>query len=180
MVMSDITTKTNYMRYLFGIGTLITIMLLACEVSVKKGDDKEATKTKTRNGINIKSKGIKVEQAFLLFEDGNLVPEDNKVRINQKVRMRLILSGWKEKEGKVFLSAAETVKTSEGDIILDERDLFKGYEQGLSPDDAKFITLNVVITEINKLYDHFMVSFQLKDQTEPQNTVEGYYKLYIE
>lgn len=167
------------MRYFFVIGSFVVMILSACEFSIKQPKE-ENRGTKIRNGITIKQNGIKVEQAFLLFEDGNLVPKENKVKLNQTVKLRLITSGWKEKNGRVFISGTEIVETSEGDVLLNEKDLFKNYKEGLSIEDAKYITLDVVITRIDKLYDYFRVSFQLKDQTEPQNAVEGYYKLYIE
>ncbi len=168
------------MRYFFLPVFFIMIIFPSCEFSVSAGKEKkEINNSKIRNGIVVKANGIKVEQAFLLFTDGTLVPEDNMVKVNQKVVLRLITSGWKEKQGKVFLSGGETVETSEGDILLDEGDLFKSLKDGFSPEDAKYINLNVVITEITKLFDYYKVSFHVKDNTNPDNRVEGYYKLYI-
>jgi hypothetical protein len=152
--------------------------LSSCEVSVKKTDSSE--KSKIRNGITVQAKGINVEQAFLITDDGNLLPEDNKVKVNQKVRLRLIASGWAEKEGRIFLDASEKVETNEGNVFLNEKDLFRDYRDGLSPEDAKYITLSVVITQIDKLYDYYRVLFQVKDKTDGQKSVEGFYKLYIE
>ena len=162
---------------------LITFSLMlfsSCEITVKKNESKEEAKPKIRNGITIQSKGISVQQAFLLKEDGSLLPDDNKVKVNEKINLRLVSSGWKEKDGKVFIDASEKMETNEGDIFLDKKNLFAAYTDGLSPEDAKYITLSVVITQINKLYDFYRVSFQVKDLTYPQNSVEGFYKLYIE
>lgn len=168
------------MRYILIIGILGILIFSSCEVSIKKSDSKEETKSKIRNGITIHSKGIKVEQAFLLKEDGSLLPENNKVQVNQKIIMRLIATGWKEKDGKVFIDASEKVETNEGNVFIDQKNLFAAYTDGLSPEDAKYITLSAVITQIDKLYDFYRVSFQVKDLTDPQNSVEGFYKLYIE
>jgi hypothetical protein len=159
--------------------TALTI-LSSCEVSIKKNDSKTETKSKIRNGISLQPRGIKVEQAFLLKEDGSLLPDENKVAVNEKVLLRLVVSGWKEKEGKVFIDASEKMETSEGGVVLDEKNLFAAYKDGLSPEDAKYITLSVIITQIDKLYDFYRVSFQVKDITDPQKSVEGFYKLYIE
>ena len=154
------------------------MLFSSCEFSVKRTDSPE--KSKIRNGINIQAKGINVEQAFLITDDGNLLPEDNKVKVNQKVRLRLIASGWTEKDGRIFLDASEKVETNEGNVFLNEKDLFRDYQDGLSPEDAKNITLSVVITQIDKLYDYYRVLFQVKDKNDEQKSVEGFYKLYIE
>jgi len=94
--------------------------------------------------------------------------------------LRLIASGWAEKDGRVFIDASEKVETSDGTVVLNEKDLFRDYKDGLAPEDVKFITLSVVITQIDKLYDYYRVAFQLKDKSDEQNSVEGFYKLYIE
>ena len=154
------------------------IILPSCELSVKRSDSSE--KSKIRNGIKIQAKGITVEQAFLITDDGNLLPEDNKIKVNQKVRLRLIASGWAEKDGRVFIDASEKVETSDATVFLNEKDLFRDYQDGLSPEDAKLITLSVVITQIDKLYDYYKVLFQVKDKSDEQKSVEGFYKLYIE
>jgi len=154
------------------------IILPSCELSVKRSDSSE--KSKIRNGIKIQAKGITVEQAFLITDDGNLLPEDNKIKVNQKVRLRLIASGWAEKDGRIFIDASEKVETSDGTVFLNEKDLFRDYQDGLSPEDAKLITLSVVITQIDKLYDYYKVLFQVKDKSDEQKSVEGFYKLYIE
>ena len=166
------------MRSILLAGILMTMFLPSCEVTVKKSDS--AQKSKIRNGIDIQAKGIEVEQAFLITDDGSLLPEDNKVKVNQKIRLRLIASGWTEKNGRIFLDASERVETNEGNVFLNEKDLFRDYQDGLSPEDAKFITLSVVITQIDKLYDYYRILFQVKDKNDEQKSVEGSYKLYIE
>lgn len=159
------------------------LLLHSCEVTVKKDDGKEAVKEKSnskiKNGITISSDKIKVEQAFLLFEDGTLVPEDNAVKVNQTVVLRLIAKGWEEKDGKVFLAASEKVTTSEGDTVLDENNLLAQYADGINAKDAEYISLDVVIRSVTKLFDYYKVSFQVKDNLKTGNVVDGYYKLYL-
>ena len=166
------------MRIIFLITVLMLVVISSCEISVKRSDASE--KSKIRNGISIQAKGINVEQAFLVTDDGGLLPEDNKVNVNQKVTLRLIASGWTEKDGRIFLDASEKVETSDGTVFLDEKDLFRDYQDGLSPEDAKLITLSVKITQIDKLYDYYRVMFQVKDKSDEQKSVEGFYKLFIE
>lgn len=169
------------MRKNFLLSLAMLSLLSSCEIKVKNKSGKtENDSSKTRNGIVIsKAEGIKIEQAFLLFEDGTRVPEDNVVKVNQKVILRLIVSGWKVTNGKVFLSGGEVMETSEGEEFLREDNLFKNYTEGIDAKDAEYISMSVIITAVNKLYDHFKVSFYLKDDSVPGNKAEGYYKLYI-
>lgn len=168
------------MKYIFSL-LAASILLSSCEVSVKTKDAPAAGggSSKIKNGIEFTAKGLTVEQAFLLYEDGTLVPPENTAAVNQKVILRMIVSGWKEKDGKVFLSGGEKVETNEGGVVLDEPNLFGAYKDGLSPEDAKFISINVVITKVDRLYDYYKVNFFLKDESEGGGLVEGYYKLYI-
>jgi len=119
-----------------------------------------------------------VEQAFLLFEDGKLIPPGNKVEVGQWVGLRLIVNGWRKKDGKVFVDAEEQITTSDGKQLLDQRNLFKDYADGLSSVDAKALTLSARITSIDKLYDYFTVTFRVWDKQD-QNEISGSYKLYL-
>jgi len=152
-----------------------SILFISCEVKVNvpAGDG-----GKIRNGIQVKENGLKVEQAFLLFEDGKLVPPDNKIDVGQWVGLRLILDGWHQKEGKVFVDAEEQITTSDGRQLLDQKNLFKDYADGLSREDAKALTLSARITAVDKLYDYFTVTFRAWDK-QNQNEVSGSYKLYL-
>jgi hypothetical protein len=168
------------MRYLLTALIFFATVLTSCKNSVK---DKKAGmspgNSKIRNGIVVTSKGINVEQAFLVFDDGSLVPENNVVKINQKVWLRLIISGWQEKDSTVFISGRETVETNKGDVILDNKDLFDSFENGLTPKEAQTLSLSMVITKIDRLYDYFKVSFKIKDEINLRNALEGYYKLHL-
>ena len=121
---------------------------------------------------------MKAEQAFLVFEDGKLVPSDNKIDVGQWVGLRLILNGWQKKNGKVFVDAEEQIKTSDGKQLLDQKNLFKDYADGLGSEDAKALTVSARITAIDKLYDYFTVTFRVWDK-QSQNEVSGSYKLYL-
>jgi hypothetical protein len=100
------------------------------------------------------------------------------VEIGQWVGLRLLLDGWQKKEGKVFADAEEQITTNDGKQLLDEKNLFKTYTDGLSAEDAKIITLSARITAIDKLYDYFTVSFRVWDK-QNQNEISGSYKLYL-
>ena len=153
------------------------LLFISCEVKVNT-PTAEASGGKIRNGIQLKENGLKVEQAFLLFEDGKLMPADNKVDVGQWVGLRLILNGWQKKEGKVFVDAEEQITTSDGKQLLDQKNLFKDYAEGLSSEDAKALTLSARITAIDKLYDYFTVTFRVWDK-QSQKEISGSYKLYL-
>jgi len=134
--------------------------------------------TKIRNDIKLESNGINVLQAFLLYDDGTLVPETNETGVGKPVKMRLVIdNGWKEQDGKVSIGAAEKIETSEGQVVLDEKDLFSAMPT-LNADDAKFITLTANISQLDKLYDYFLVSFRVWDKNGT-GEINGTYKLYI-
>ena len=161
---------------------LLTFTFFSCEVKVSNPSSKDAktekTSSKIRNGIQLKANGLKVEQAFLTYEDGSLVSSENKIDVNQKVVMRLIMDGWKEENGKVMIGATEKLTTSEGQTILDTEDLFGAYPEGVDAKDAKYITLSAVITRLDELYDHFLVEFRVWDK-KGGGDVTGSYKLYL-
>lgn len=148
----------------------------SCEIKVKAGND--TVSGKIRNNIELNAKGLKVEQAFLLSDDGSLIADNNKVKVNEKVNLRLIISGWKEDNGNIFLDADEKITTSDGNVLIDEKNLFAKYDAGISLKDAEYITLMATITEVNKLYDYFLVSFRVWDK-KGNGEITGSYKLYL-
>jgi hypothetical protein len=159
----------------------------ACNDSAKtdktaaKPDDKKTESTASeniRNDIKLTTSGIEVKQAFLLFEDGRLVPSDNKVEVGQKVNLRLIIEGWDATDGKVMLGASERISTDEGSVVLNEEDLFAAYPDGIDVKAAEFVTLSAVITSITRLFKYFEVSFRVWDKRTNENVV-GSYRLYL-
>ena len=168
---------------------IVAFICSSCEVKVDSGkkssDEKLDSKaestsnSKIRNDVQLNEKGLKVEQAFLIFRnDGSLVPADNKVGVGQEVGLRLIVKGWKEENGRVYPGTSEKVMTSDGAVLLDEPDLFNSYTDGVTAKDAEIITITAVITKLDKLYDHFLVSFRVWDK-KGDGEVSGSYKLYI-
>ena len=145
------------------------LFLTACEFSVKTNDKKESDKnanSKIRNGIKIKDEGIKVTQAFLLDPDDNLVSDKNLTKVNQPLRLRLIIdsNSLKTVNGKVAMGGSEKVVSSEGHILLDEKDLFN--EAGeISKLDATVITFHVTISKITKLVDYYEAQCRVWDKS---------------
>ena len=156
-------------------------MLFSCEIKVHTGDKTAATDgPRIRNGIAVQENGLKVSEAYLVYDDGSVVSNANRVDINQKVQLRLFLQGWKQKDGIVKLGASEKIGTSSGDVLLDSDDLFKSYADGVSEADAELVTLSAVITRLDKLYDYFLVQFRVWDKEDGGGEVTGSYKLYLQ
>ena len=64
----------------------------------------ETSGTRIRNNIELNTRDLQVSQAFLIYEDGKLVPESNEASVGQPVRLRLVVEGgWKENNGSVSL-----------------------------------------------------------------------------
>ncbi len=163
---------------------LCLITLSSCEVKVDPGSTEatapaKKTDSKIRNEITVQAKGLKIEQAFLLYQDGTLVPEGNKAKVGEDVNMRLIISGWKEENGMVYPGAGEKITTSNNNVVLDEKDLFADYTAtGVKASDAKYITLTATITKVEVLVDYYEVSFRVWDK-KGDGEITGSYKLHI-
>jgi hypothetical protein len=166
--------RLNFLR-LF----VVILLISGCEIKVKKSDDgSSATGTpKIRNNIELHQIELNVSQAYLQFEDGVLVPNDNKVELKQKVVMKLIIDGWKKEGDKIFAGASEIITTSDGQVMINKDDLFAEYTDGISADHSG-LTLSAVINGIDKLYDYFLVSFRVWDK-KGTGEITGSYKLYL-
>lgn len=159
------------------LAAMLALAFTGCDTALRKesGDGNGDI----RNKIDLKSEGLTVKQAFLLFaDDGKLVPADNKVEIGQKVNMRLIIEGWEPVDGKVYIGASEKISTDEGQAILNSEDLFAAYAEGVGVKDAGAVTLSAVITRIDKLFKYFVVDFRVWDK-KSSDAIEGSYKLYL-
>ena len=158
---------------------LIAGMLCSCEVKVNTPSTTNTSSAKIRNGIDVNAKGVKVEQAFLTYDDGSLVDESNTTSVNKKLKINFVVKGWKAENDKVALEANEKITTSDGDVIMDEQELFsKGGMETISAADAEYPRLSVVINQVNKLYDFYLVSFKIWNKGTDQSIV-GKYKFHI-
>jgi hypothetical protein len=166
------------MRHLFLL--LLAGVFYSCEVKVNApGATKKTTLGKIRNGIEVKANGVDVEQAFLTYEDGTLVDESNTTSVNKKLKINFVVKGWKAENGKVALEANEKITTSDGDIVMDEKELFsRGGMETISAADAEYPRLSVVISQLSKLHDFYLVSFKIWNKGTDQS-LEGNYKFHL-
>jgi hypothetical protein len=167
------------------------IVLCSCELKVKTpekektsvGNEKPYSRNKNRirNEIELGTiGGVKVEQAFLTYaDDGSLIDEQNITELGRKITLHLVIDGWKADGDKAYLEASEKVTSNEGDVIFEDKNLFKEYDTtGVSLSDAKLITLNVGLKKVNKLFDFFIVDFSIWNEKASQS-IKGKYKFYI-
>jgi hypothetical protein len=168
---------------------LIPVLLAAacftsCEMKVDTGkapaaetEKQAASNANIRNNITLNASGLKVTEAYLRDEAGGLLSNENKTDIGKPVTLVLKIEGWKEQAGKVKLGAGETIITNDGKNVLDEPDLFATTDF-VSATDAGVITLKAVITNMDKPYPYFTVSFRVWDKLGAGN-ISGSYKLYM-
>ena len=166
---------------------LIAILLFASSTTyaqkrkaVKKQANTSTANDLIKNGIILQSRGFKVSEAYLVFDDENLVPEGNRVSLHQNVNMLLIIdSGWTERGGRVYPGSKQVVKLNTGAEILNQEELFAVFDEtGVSPDDARYITLNTSIPDLKDKKKHVIVNFSLWDK-KGTSELTGSYKLYI-
>lgn len=134
-----------------------------------------------KNGIKITgSNGIKIKTAALRFDDRSEVPSNNTVSLNQRITVFIEIEkgGWKEVDGKVKIGASQKVTTNTGNVILNEKDLFASLEDGVSPDDAVYISLKTSITATKPEIEYFTVSFKVWDKSGT-GEINGSYRFKI-
>lgn len=165
----------------------LLVLLYACssgsgnsqqQVLVKSDQHKARTNAKIRNNINVQGNGVQVEQAFLTYADGTLVSDDNVTNINKELKLNLVIDGWEAKDGRVLLGASEKVTTSEGEVLMNEPDLFNNVKNGFLLKDARYIQLSLTVPALNELADHYTVEFKVWSPYT-QQFVYGSYQFFI-
>lgn len=146
----------------------------------KKGSAISAETNTIKNGIKLKTKGFVVSDAYLVLDDESLVPEGNKIELNQNVNMLLIIdAGWNETDGKVFPGSKQVIKQTNGTVILNSEELFEAFDDtGVPPEDARYITINAVVTELKYKKNYALVNFRVWDK-KGSAEITGSYKLFI-
>ena|SRR5690349_13932636 len=163
---------------------LLSFFLQSCEFNCSvgkkepKGVAEEKNGTKLYNHIKLDAYKISVKRAYLVFEDGGRVPDDNFVDFSQPIKLMLdIDSGWVARDGRVFLGASEKILTDDGTVLLDEPDLFKTATEGVKASDAKSMYLKATLhLKPNAAPTTFSVQFRVWDKNG-DGYFEGSYML---
>ena len=168
---------------------VLPILLSSCEFQCSLGEterDKiadgrmEVQISKLYNGIQLKTNKLNVNKAYLIDgETGERIENSNFVDFTSPVKLILMFdeTGWNTDGGVVIPGASETIRSEEGSIILDEKDLFENID-GVTPKDVKVISLTANIQlDKNSPPTEFNISFRVWDKRGP-GFVEGSYTLY--
>lgn len=168
------------MKKIIGLVSVISL-LMACHGSVTVGDtkyDSDSGVTKVvniKNNIQIKENGLKVSEAYLVKTDGSKITDENSIGIHDNISLRLVVSGWKEIDGRVKPGASEKIVGEDGTVALNRKDLFNELSDA-SAKDAKFITIDAEFKDSKKSFDHVDVFFRVWDKVSNAE-VSGSYKL---
>src|SRR5687768_17368849 len=104
----------------FSVFISIAILLTSCRFSCQVGDtaeEPEATGKTTEesriyNDIQLKTEGVKVEKAYLVYQNGDAVAQSNIIDFTQPVNLVLVIEhGWKEDSNRVKLGVSEIIST---------------------------------------------------------------------
>lgn len=131
------------------------------------------------NGIELEANKVKLSKAYLVFENGERVPNDNFVDFESPVKLLLLIdSGWTTENGKVWLGVSEKGISEDGETLLDKKDLFTGHEEGVAPEDAKILGLTYTI-KLNpgSPPTSFKLFFKVWDK-KGKGYIEGNFKLF--
>lgn len=175
-------------RFFLLLLTGFSLFLQSCEFSCSIGNKEDQKRTAvSKNGdriyneISLQTNGVKVDKAYLAFDDGENVPDNNMVDFTQPVKLIISIDkGWNQKDNKVNLGASEKIMTESGQVLLDEKDLFElNYPDGMSAADSRRITLTatILLKEKIKPLTTFIVSFRIWDKNG-DGFIQGSYKLY--
>jgi len=152
---------------------LSAVLLLSCK------NKKKETASKYKNNILLESKGFKIKEAFLAFNDSSRVADDNKVTIGQHVNLIILIdSGWNAEDGKIYPGVGQKVETNDGTHIFEKTDLMEAHPGGIPVEDGSRATVQAVINTADKQYDYFLVSFRVWDK-KSENEISGSYKLHV-
>lgn len=164
---------------------LAAFSICSCEFSTTSGN-KTADHLKTvsesaekiRNQIQFEEEGgLKVETAFLMKNDGELVPEDNTLKAGEGFKLILKLSGWQAENGKVLIGAGERLRNSNQVVMMQEDDLFANAE-AISAEDAQVITLIMEVLNTETIYDFYETDFKVWNKNTEQ-MVSGTYQFKL-
>ena len=155
------------------------IVFLSAVLMFSCNSEKKEAGSKYKNNILLESKGFKVKEAFLAFNDSSRVGDDNKVTIGQHVNLIILIdSGWNTENGKIYPGVGQKVETNDGNHIFEKTDLMELYPNGISAEDGSRVTVQAVINTADKDYDYFLVSFRVWDK-KSESEITGSYKLHV-
>lgn len=164
------------------------LSLCSCEFSAstnsgnKKADNLKTvseSKEPIRNAIGLDEQGgLEVKSAFVMTDDGTLVPQDNMVKQGSRLKLVLNLKGWKAADDQVQIGAAQQLINSNNVVMMRNDDLFE-QSSAISVEDAEVITLIMEVLNTEKIYDYYQTDFKVWNKNADQ-VVRGSYRFKLE
>lgn len=151
------------------------------DTAEEKPDPKVKDKMQLYNGIELNTRNMRIDKAYLVTNDeqADRIDDDNVVDLERGVKLILLIrEGWKEIDGRVWLDASMLVTNSSGETVLEKENMFAKFgEEGLSAEDAKTIGLSVYFKGMDKAKrDTYLVKFKVSDK-KGEASLEGSYQL---
>jgi hypothetical protein len=153
------------------------LLAFTCSIHACK---QTANNNKIKNGIEINENGLHVKEAYLTNNNQSLIDDNNKVKVGERIYLRLLIDGWTLKNGRVFLDGFQKTSTSTGITLADNPSIFGlMYAGGADPQSAKSVSLYQNIGRLDKHYDYILISFKIWDKTS-NKSVTGSCKLHVD
>jgi hypothetical protein len=131
------------------------------------------------NDIQVNAKDVELKKAWLVFEDGERVPEGNFVDFPVVVKLILqVDEGWIPENGLVSLGISERILDEDDNILLDRKDLFADNTEGFSVEDSKIIGITARIKRNGvNAPTSFKVHFKVWDKNG-KGSIDGNYSIF--
>jgi hypothetical protein len=183
-----------HLKSLFYLFIFLSFVFPSCDFHCSVGSTEEESKSKRRqtsvrpvhqdgaiiyNGIAITTHKVKLNKAYLVFENGEKIPDDNFIEFGIPVKLILLLdSGWTVTKDKSYVGVSEKVVTEDGKVLFNESDLLKGEPEGMDAKDARILGLSITPTLQKGSAPTYLTIFFRAWDKKGDGYVEGSYKIY--
>lgn len=145
----------------------------------EKNKVNSASNAKIHNGIQLQEDGLQVEEAFLANGSRMQINDSNKVKVGDRISVMLVVNGWKEKDGKVFLDASEKISTIDGNVLSNNPSILAtAFPGGVLLQDATHLLLYQNIGRLKNYDEPIVVSFKVWDRLT-NKSLSGSCKVFV-
>lgn len=116
--------------------------------------------------LETKTTGIKLKRVFLMLENGERAPDDNVIKLGQKIQLVFYIEeGWTVENGNSYIGASQKIITDNGRVVLNMEDIFADYSNtGFPAKACKSVNLDVVITKTDSQTNYYITQFRVWDR----------------
>lgn len=149
-------------------------ILLLWSCSFSAGTNKDLI-----TGLSHSYHGFSVEEVLLVGSD-NTVVTSNKVALDSKIAIVVQgLANYELKDGKAFPGLMLSVTGQQGEVILNEADLF-AESDGYSPEDAAVLRGTVTVGDPMKSGSTYHMKMRIWDKNKPENELTAEVDLVVQ